>query len=241
MNALDAQGLSAGHGAATVVRDLDLTVAPGEVVGLFGANGAGKTTTMLTLAGCLPPHGGRLEILGHQVAARTGARALARRGVRLVPEDRGLFRQMTVRENLALGMVPGRTGRDALDEILGVLPALRPLLPRRSGLLSGGEQQQLALARALLGRPRLLMVDEMSLGLAPMVARELLRTLRSYAVERGTGVVLVEQHVPMALEVVDRVYALAHGRIVFTGTAAELRESQDALASVYFGTTRSVT
>ena len=235
MNALDAQGLSAGHGATTVVRDLDLTVAPGEVVGLFGPNGAGKTTTMLTLAGCLPAHSGRLEVLGRQVTVHTGARALARRGVRLVPEDRGLFRQMTVRENLVLGAEPGRTGRAALDEVLGVLPALRRLLPRRSGLLSGGEQQQLALARALLGRPQLLMVDEMSLGLAPLVAMDLLRTLRSHAVERGTGVLLVEQHIPMALQVVDRVYALGHGRTVFTGTAAELRESQDALASVYFG------
>jgi branched-chain amino acid transport system ATP-binding protein len=173
-------------------------------------------------------------VLGDEKGKR-GAQALARRGVRLVPEDRGLFRRLTVRENLRLGLPSGKRKPALLDEVLDGLPALRGLLPRRAGLLSGGEQQQLALARALLGEPKLLMVDEMSLGLAPMVAAELLRILRERATASGAGVLLVEQHVPMALGVVDRAYVLAHGRSVFSGTAAELRESPQILASLYLG------
>ncbi|MFF7472329.1 ATP-binding cassette domain-containing protein [Streptomyces sp. NPDC008092] len=232
---LRVQGLSAGHGASTVVRDIDLYVEPGEVVGLFGPNGAGKTTTLLTLAGCLPAHAGQIEVLGGPVTARTGARTLARRGLRLVPEDRGLFRQLTVRENLTLCLEQRRGGRALIEEALTVLPQLGPLQSRRAGLLSGGEQQQLALARALLGRPRLLLVDEMSLGLAPRIAGELLRTLRTLAVERELGVLLVEQHVPAALEVVDRVYALAHGRLVHSGTADDLRRDPGVLQAAYLG------
>jgi branched-chain amino acid transport system ATP-binding protein len=235
VNVLDVRGLCAGHGRTTVARDLDLHVKAGEIVGLFGPNGAGKTTTLLTVAGCLPAHGGEIEVLG-EAGGRRGAQALARRGVRLVPEDRGLFRQLTVRENLVLGLPPGRGRRQAaFDEVLDGLPKLRTLLSRRAGLLSGGEQQQLALARALLGGPRLLMVDEMSMGLAPMVAAELLRILRARATAGGAGVLLVEQHVPMALQVVDRAYVLAHGRIVFSGTAAELQGSPEILASLYLG------
>ncbi|WP_395109920.1 ABC transporter ATP-binding protein [Actinomadura sp. SCN-SB] len=236
MNVLDIQGLSAGHGETTVARDIDLHVRAGEIVGLFGPNGAGKTTLLLTAAGCLPAHAGKIEVLGAVKGRRAGAQALARRGVRLVPEDRGLFRQLTVRENLTLGLPPGRRKRSgAFDEVLDGLPALRPLLSRRAGLLSGGEQQQLALARALLGAPKLLMVDEMSLGLAPMVAAELLLILRERAGAGGTAVLLVEQHVPMALDVVDRAYVLAHGRTVFSGTAAALREAPEILASLYLG------
>ncbi|WP_413796932.1 ABC transporter ATP-binding protein [Streptomyces iranensis] len=234
---LRVRGLYAGHGAGTVVRDVDLHVAPGEVVALFGPNGAGKTTTLLTLSGCLPAHAGQIELLGAPITARTGARALARRGLRLVPEDRGLFRQLTVRENLALCLEQRRGGRALIEEALTVLPQLRPLLSRRAGLLSGGEQQQLALVRALLGRPRLLFVDEMSLGLAPRIAGELLRTLRTLAVERGLGVLLVEQHVPAALEVVDRVYALARGRLVYSGPADELRRDPGLLQAAYLGGT----
>jgi branched-chain amino acid transport system ATP-binding protein len=235
MRVLDIRGLAAGHGATTAVRGVDLHVDAGEVVGLFGPNGAGKTTTLLTVAGCLPAHDGSVEVLGRQVARRTGARALAQWGVRLVPENRGLFRQLTVRENLLLGLDSHRGAKARIDEILAGLPQLRPLLGRRAGLLSGGEQQQLALSRALLGRPKLLLVDEMSLGLAPKVAADLLVMLRGQAVERGVGVLLVEQHVPAALKVVDRGYALAHGRLVHTGTAAELRADPDVLASAYLG------
>lgn len=235
MNVLSIRGLDAGHGQVTVVRGLDLHVAEGEVVGLFGPNGAGKTTTMLTIAGCLAPQAGGIEVLGTDRGSGLAAQALARRGVRLVPEDRGLFRQMTVRENLTLGLPRGRGQQSALEEILDALPKLRVLLSRRAGLLSGGEQQQLALARALLGRPRLLLVDEMSMGLAPLIAADLLRTLRDRAVAQGAGVLLVEQHVPMALEVVDRAYVLEHGRLAFTGTARELREAPEVLASMYLG------
>ncbi|MER6808205.1 ABC transporter ATP-binding protein [Spirillospora sp. NPDC000708] len=235
MKILEARGLSVGHGDTTVARDLDLDVAPGEIVGIFGPNGAGKTTTLLTLAGCLPAHAGTVTALGSALGRSADARALARRGVRLVPEDRGLFRQLTVRENLVLGL-PGRSaGKSALNETLDALPKLRTLLSRRAGLLSGGEQQQLALARALLGRPKLLLVDEMSQGLAPTIAMGLLRMLKVRAAEQGTSVLLVEQHVPMALDVVDRAYVFGHGRIMFAGTAAELAGSPDVLAAVYLG------
>jgi branched-chain amino acid transport system ATP-binding protein len=232
VNVLESTGLCVGHGLTTVARDLDLRVAPGEIVGLFGPNGAGKTTTLLTIAGCLPAHRGELTVLG-ETAAR-GARALARRGVRLVPEGRGLFRQMTVRENLILGLPPGRRGT-GLEDVLSVLPQLRPLLSRRAGLLSGGEQQQLALARALLGEPRLLLVDEMSLGLAPMIAVELLRVLRARAAATGVGILLVEQHVPLALEFVDHACVLGHGQVRFAGTAAALRREPGILAEAYLG------
>ncbi|MEU9024433.1 ABC transporter ATP-binding protein [Actinomadura sp. NPDC048394] len=235
MKILETRGLSVGHGATTVARDLDLEVAPGEIVGIFGPNGAGKTTTLLTLAGCLPSHGGTVTALGSSIGRSADARALARSGVRLVPEDRGLFRQLTVRENLILGLPGRRAGKSALDEALDALPKLRTLLSRRAGLLSGGEQQQLALARALLGRPKLLLVDEMSQGLAPTIALGLLRMLKDRAAEHGTSVLLVEQHVPMALEVVDRAYVFGHGRVMFAGTAAELAGSPDVLAAVYLG------
>ena len=159
---------------------------------------------------------------------------LARRGVAHVPEDRGLFFDLTAAENLRLGR-PTRGDTVPTEQILTWFPALERVLARKAGLLSGGEQQMLALARAVAGRPRLLLVDEMSLGLAPIIVEQLLPVLRSIASETGAGIVLVEQHVGLVLEVADRAYLMSQGRVAFAGTAAELRDRPELVESGYLG------
>ena len=168
---VELRGLVAGYAGVAVVRDLSLRVDAGEVVALLGPNGAGKTTTLLTVSALLPPIAGEVVVLGEPVGARTRPHRLARRGVAHVPEDRALFSQLSVRENLVIGRA--RRQPVPLDQVLDYFPALEGLLDRQAGLLSGGEQQMLALARALVRRPRLLLVDEMSLGLAPVIVERL--------------------------------------------------------------------
>jgi len=231
MRLLDITGLSTGYEGVPVVRDLDLHVDEGEVVALLGPNGAGKTTTLLTVSGMLPVIAGDITVLGSSVKSRKAHR-IARDGVAHVAEDRCLFFQLSVRENLRLGSA---RGSEAATRALEYFPALEPLMDRRAGLLSGGEQQMLAMARALAGRPRLLMVDEMSLGLAPVIVERLLPVLRRIADETGTGVLLVEQHVHLALEVADRGYVLSHGDLVLTAPAGELRDNLGLVEASYLG------
>jgi branched-chain amino acid transport system ATP-binding protein len=240
---LDVCGLVSGYEGVPVLHGVDLHVDAGEVVALLGANGAGKTTTLLTASGVLPMLGGTVEVLGRPSPRRRRVRPgevarQARRGVAHVPEDRGLFFDLTAAENLRLGRPRGRGAPEPLEleQVLGWFPALRDVLDRRAGLLSGGEQQMLALARAVLGRPRLLMVDEMSLGLAPVIVEHLLPVLRSIAHELGAGVLLVEQHVALVLSVSDRAYLLDRGNLVSSGTAAEMAEHIELIESGYLGT-----
>jgi branched-chain amino acid transport system ATP-binding protein len=237
---LSVQGLTAGYDGVAVVHDVDLEVAAGEVVALLGANGAGKTTTLLAISGLVPILGGTVEVDGDDVHQRWRSGVadvwqLARRGVAHVPEDRGLFFDLTAAENLRLGRPPRRGDAVPLDQILTWFPALAKVLDRKAGLLSGGEQQMLALARAVIGTPKLLLVDEMSLGLAPIIVEQLLPVLRSIATETGAGVVLVEQHVGLVLSVADRASLLRQGRVVFAGTAAALRDRPELVESGYLG------
>jgi branched-chain amino acid transport system ATP-binding protein len=226
-------GLSAGYREVPVVRDVNLEVRPGEVVALLGPNGAGKTTTLETIAGLNRPLAGTVELGGESIGGKP-AYLLARKSLALVPEGRALFPGLTVREHLRLA--GGRSGPRE-EELLEMLPELRKCLGRKAGLLSGGEQQMLAVGRALVTRPRLLLVDEMSLGLAPVIVERLLPILRRAADELGSSVLFVEQHVALALEISDRAYVLTHGRIRLEGPAAELRERRELLAASYLGET----
>lgn len=221
---LTARGLSAGYGGTTVVWDVDLDVHEGEVVALLGANGAGKTTTLLTLSGDHPASGGEALLFGQPTKAPLSVRAS--QGLAMVPEDRSVFSGLTVRENL-------RVSRSNQDQALELFPELVPLIDRKAGLLSGGEQQILSLARALSRSPRLLLADELSLGLAPMVVSRLLEAVRDAAADRGVGVLLVEQHARQALRVADRVMVMRRGRIVLNMTAEEVSKDLSLLEDTY--------
>jgi branched-chain amino acid transport system ATP-binding protein len=229
---IETRGLICGYGRASVVRGLDLSVADREVVCLLGANGAGKSTTLLTLAGAIPSLGGTATVLGEPVQGDK-AHQIARRGLAIVPEGRGLFYRLTAAENLRLRR--HRASSVSIDDVLEMFPAVKRLLNRRAGLLSGGEQQMLALAGALLADPKVVMIDEMSLGLAPIIVEQLLPTVRRIADERGMGVLLVEQHVTAALSVADRGYVLAHGQVVAEGPAEQLRRDAELLEASYLG------
>ena len=227
---LEVSGLRAGYHGQAVLHEVDLTVDEGEIVCLLGPNGAGKSTTLLAISGLIPLLGGEVRIRRERPPRKP--HHLARKGVAHVPEDRSLFPSLTVAEHLRLG---GRPGGRSREEVLGWFPALDRLLNRRVGLLSGGEQQMVALARALMSRPALLMIDEMSLGLAPIVVETLLETLRGIVAGTGCGVLLVEQHVQMALSIADRGMVLSRGRVAVVGPAAELAVDPELLQRSYLG------
>jgi branched-chain amino acid transport system ATP-binding protein len=220
---LECRGIAAGYGPIAAVHDVSLAVAPGEMVAVLGANGAGKSTTLLALAGELPLQGG--EVNWNGVATQAPLYQRARGGLAFVTEERSVFMALTVRENL-------RLGRGSVSDALALVPELKPLLNRRVGLLSGGEQQMLALARALASKPEILFADELSLGLAPLILDRLLRLARQ-AADDGVGVLIVEQQARKALRFCDRGYVLARGRVVLEGSAEELHKQLPEIEATY--------
>ncbi len=220
---LAARNVSAGYHGVPVVRNLELEVRAGEVVLLAGPNGAGKTTTMMTLAGALRPLGGVIEFAGAPTTLPIHRRV--RLGLGVVTERRSVFSRLTVAENL-------RLGRGAPEDALAHFPELRARLDIRAGQLSGGEQQMLSLARVMGARPRAVIADEMSLGLAPIVVKRLLAALRS-AADAGAAVLIVEQHVRVALEMADRACFLKRGAIVLSGSSAQVRNQEREIEEVY--------
>jgi branched-chain amino acid transport system ATP-binding protein len=216
---LEVTGLTAGYGRVEVLHGVDLAVAGNDIVALVGANGAGKTTLLRCISGQVAATGGRIRFAGADITGQP-VEAVVRRGVAHVPEGRRLFAGLSVRDNLGLGGWLSRT--TDLDRVLGLFPQLAARLAQVAGTLSGGEQQMCAIARGLMSRPKLIMIDELSLGLAPLVVEEILRTLPDIAAA-GTAVLLVEQDVDIALSVSTRGYVLETGTISLSGPSAQLR------------------
>jgi branched-chain amino acid transport system ATP-binding protein len=225
-------GLNVGYGRATVIEDLDLAVRPGELVTVLGANGAGKTTLLNGIMGLAPPRAGSVTLDGDELAGLPPEQ-LVSRGVVLVPEWRELFGNLAVEVNLRLGGYRTGAPAKALDRIYALFPILAERRRQKAATLSGGEQQMLAIGRALMAEPRLLMLDEPSIGLAPLIVREILRVIGQLKAE-GLTIILVEQNARLALSVADRGYVLEVGRIVLEGTSPSL-SADPRLSQAYLG------
>lgn len=229
------EGISAGYGRIQVLHNVSLEVPAGSIVALLGANGAGKTTTLRVISGLIRPLSGAVYLDDRRVDGLP-PEAIVRLGVAHVPEGRQVFAELTVGENLILGAYCRRDRRNVpadLERVFGLFPVLRERRKQLAGTLSGGEQQMLAIGRALMARPRLLLLDEPSLGLAPMVVREIFRTIRQINAD-GTTVLLVEQDANRALHVAHMAYVLQTGQVVLAGPAAELRRNE-AIRKSYLG------
>jgi branched-chain amino acid transport system ATP-binding protein len=230
---LEVDELAAGYGGIPVVSGFDLTVNEGDIVALLGPNGAGKSTVLLSIVGLLPLVGGSIEVFGLPIG-KLGPGGAARAGVAFVPADRALFTSMTTEENLD---VVRRRGAMTTSEAIALFPKLEPLRSTRASLLSGGEQQMLAVARALINRPRLLLIDELSMGLAPEVVVSMLPVIRETARQAGAGVVLVEQHARLVLSIADSAAVIAYSG-VFHAPAERLRSEPELLEQAYLGGAR---
>ena len=220
---LEVKGLRVAYGGIQAVKGIDLTVAQGELVTLIGANGAGKSTTLKALAGLLRPASGSIHYNGMDITARP-AFELVRQGLALVPEGRGVFGRLTVEENLAMGAYSRRDAAGIAtdrDRVYGLLPRLAERRRQPGGTLSGGEQQMLALGRALMSRPRMLLLDEPSMGLAPLIVQTIFETIRAIAAE-GVTLLLVEQNAKLALETCHRGYVMESGLIALADDASHL-------------------
>jgi branched-chain amino acid transport system ATP-binding protein len=227
--------VTSGYGPIVAVRDLSIEVYPGEVVTLLGANGAGKSTTLLTIAGLVRPSAGTIEFDGEDIV-QLKAEDVVRRGLALTPEGRGIFAHLTVTDNLRIGATVRKDKAgvaETMDEMFELFPILRERARQLAGTLSGGEQQMLALARSLMSKPRLMLLDEPSLGLAPRIVAQIFELLRQLP-SRGVTVLLVEQNVRLALDVASRGYVLATGELQMAGSAEELLSAVD-LEEIYLG------
>jgi branched-chain amino acid transport system ATP-binding protein len=231
MALLEVRDLRAGYGRTEVLRGVDLTVPEGATVVLLGANGAGKTTLLRTIAGLVPMTAGRIRFRGEDVG-RLSTHRRARRGVCLIPEGRGIFRRLTVRENLVVQAEPGGLP-GAVDRAAALFPVLGDRLDQPAGTLSGGQQQMLAIGQALMARPKLLMLDEPSAGLAPAIVAEVMAAVTGLAAA-GIGILLVEQAVEAAVAAADRVCVLDVGRVVLDRPASEVDDVK-ILKEAYFG------
>ena len=232
---LSVKNLSVRYGAITAIRDISLSVQEGELVALIGVNGAGKTTSLCAIAGALKPHEGSVVFDGEAIQGRS-PEYITRRGIALVPEGRDIFPSLSVAENLRLGAFVRRDRaefqRDAA-EMVAMFPILGKRFRQAGGTLSGGEQQQLAIARALMSHPKLLMLDEPSLGLSPVLVDQIFALIVKLH-EQGTTILLVEQNVERTLDIVDRAYLLATGSVKVEGSPAHIREVAD-VEGVYLG------
>jgi branched-chain amino acid transport system ATP-binding protein len=232
---LELEDVTAGYGPVQALHGVSLTVGEGEAVAVLGANGAGKTTTLRAISGTVR-RGGRIAFAGRSIA-RSSPEAVTRSGIAHVPEGRGTLTELTVGENLRLGAYVRRDRKAIADDerrVLGYFPQLAERGSQRAGTLSGGEQQMLALARALMLRPRLLLLDEPSLGLAPLVVAEIFRIVRELNQEEGLAVLVVEQNAALALEASSRAYVLEVGRVAVEGPSGELRRHESVRRS-YLG------
>ena len=234
MNALTVSGLAVSYGAVAVLHDVSLEVRQGEIVSVIGGNGAGKTTLLKTIAGVLRPAVGRIAADGRDIAGRPSW-WVARHGISLVPEGRGIFGDQSVHDNLVLGASARRGTVSAADieRALALFPALAAKLGSPAASLSGGQQQMLAVARGLMARPRVLLLDEPSLGLAPMLAREVFAAIQRLRAD-GVTILLVEQMAVQALALADRAYVLERGRVILEGSAQTVRENP-AVIDAYLG------
>ena len=235
MTLLAVEGVDARHGLLQAVREVSLGLEEGETLALVGANGAGKTTLLRMIAGAHRPASGRIVFEGRDITS-VPAHKRVRAGIALVPEGRRLFTNLTVQENLALAARAGRPGRWTVETVLEAFPMLGALRNRRAGLLSGGEQQATAIGRALMTNPRVLLLDEVSLGLAPVAVEGVYASLRSL-IDTGATILLVEQDLNRALSVADRVACMLEGRIVLEGPVAEITREQ--VVEAYFGLGRT--
>jgi len=227
-NILEVRDLQVSYGAIRAIRGLSFHVAEGEMVALIGANGAGKTTTLKTLAGMLPPTAGQITFDGNAHASLKSY-DLIREGLALVPEGRGIFPKLTAYENLEMGAFSRTDGKSAIEadieRMFGIFPRLKERASQLAGTMSGGEQQMLAISRALMGKPKLLLLDEPSMGLAPIIVQKIFETIRE-VVKGGVTLLLVEQNARLALQTCQRAYVIDGGRIALEGQADELLHNE---------------
>jgi branched-chain amino acid transport system ATP-binding protein len=234
MTLLKIENLSVNYGSIQALKGIDLEVRTGEIITLIGANGAGKSTTMRAIMGLNPPAGGRIIFDGADITGKETP-VMVGKGIILAPEGRQVFPRFTVRDNLVMGAYSRPDGeiKDSLETVYALMPKLRERVNQVAGTLSGGEQQMLAIGRAMMGKPRLLLLDEPSLGLAPMIIKDIFGMITRIR-GMGTTILLVEQNARVALKHSDRAYVLETGKVVLTGTATELLESDD-VQKAYFG------